>query len=327
MKLNKTELSRLYEQYTAEHPPANCPAAEVLTLAAMGELNSSEREQVANHLGTCHNCGEEYQLILSLKPWAAQAAERIQAVSPQTSTRQRERIPLQVIREESSGWMDWLRSKFAIPSLALAAAALLLATSFLAYRLILIQNDNEKLVAATRTYEEQAKGAQSSIGNVQQELLRTQQQLEAERQRAQQAESEMAKLRQEAENRSSQNASTITQPEFNVHIVDLVPRDSDRGKGASEQQRIQIPRTSNVVTMILNVTGQPNFADYKLEVLNQQGKVVYQGRGLKKSPENTFTIALLSRSLPAGQYQFKLYGLSQGEQTLAQDYAVQIRYQ
>lgn len=333
MKLNKTELSQLYEKYTAEHPPAECPAAEVLTRAAMGELNSSERERIADHLGACHTCGEEYQLILSLKPWAAQAAERIQSASGETAVSPKQTVAAPVIPQkssdinETSGLMHWLRSMFALPALSFAAVALLLITSFLAYRLISIKGENEKLLANARSYEEQAKGAESSISNVQRDLQQAQQQLAAERQKAEQTEAEIARLRQEAEaNKARPNESVIAQPELNVHIVDLVPRDSDRGKGASEQQRIQIPRTSNLVTMILNVTGQQSFADYKIEIINQQGKLIYQGHGLKRNAENNFTVALPSRALPAGQYQFKLSGIDKGQPTLIQDYAVQLSY-
>lgn len=316
MKLTETELAQLYNQHTAQHPPAGCPSAENLTRAAMGELNSSEREQTASHLGLCPTCSEEYQLILSLKPWAAQAAARIQPAAAE--------IPRQVIIPQPS-WLDWLRSIFTIPALPYAAAAmLLLVTSFLAYKLISVRQEKEQLIASARSYEEQVKGTQTTIGQVNDELQRTRQQLDETNRKAQLAEAQIAELQRAAEQKPK--SDELAQPQFNVPIIDLAPQDT-RGQIENATKKIEVPAGVNFVTLILNINGQPNFSDYALEILDRQGKTVYQGRGLKKNAENSFTIAISRSQLASGQYQFKLYGIKQGQQTLVQDYLVQLRYQ
>ena len=317
MKLTETELAQLYHQYTAQHPPAACPSAENLTRAAMGEMNSSEREQLANHLSACPTCGEEYQLILSLKPWATQAAARIRPAAAEA--------PRQVIASQP-GWFDWLRSIFTMPALPYATAAmLLLVTSLLAYKLVAMRQETEQLIASARTTEAQAKGAQTTIEQVNEELQRTRQQLQEANHQAQLAAAQIAKLRSD-ENTLRRQAEAVAQPQANVHIADLLPRDMSRGSNTGGQQQIQIPATSNVVTLILTVAGQPDFSAYNLEVLNQQGRVIYQGQGLSKTPENTFTIALPRPLLPAGQYQFKLYGARNGQSHLMQEYSAQFGY-
>lgn len=318
MKLTKSELAGLYNQHTTQHPPATCPSAENLTRAAMGELKAAEREQVATHLGSCPTCGEEYQLILSLKPWAAQVATRIRpeyATTPQPIT----------VSDSQPNWLDWLRSIFTIPVVPYAAAAmLLLVTSFLAYKLISLRHENQQLLASAQIYQQQVRGTETTIGQVNDELQRTRQQLDETNRKAQLAESQVAELQRAAEQKAK--SETVVQPQFNVPIIDLAPQDT-RGQAGSESKKIDVPAGVNFVTLILNINGQPNFSDYALEILDRQGKAVYQGKGLKKNAENSFTIAISRSQLASGQYRFKLYGIQQGQQTLIQDYLVQLRYQ
>ena len=66
--------------------------------------------------------------------------------------------------------------------------------------------------------------------------------------------------------------------------------------------------------------------NYALEITDEHGKMVWRGQGLRKSQENTFTLALPRSLLPAGKYQIKLYGLGGKQRELIEDYAVDIRY-
>lgn len=317
MKLTESELAQLYNQHTAQHPPAACPSAENLTRAAMGELSVSEREQLATHLGLCPTCGEEYQLILTLKPWAGQAAARLQPTAAETSH--------QVITTTQSGWFDWLRSIFTIPAVPYAAAAmLLLVTSFLAYNLVSLRQEKAQLIASARSYEEQARGTQATVGQVNEELQRTRQQLEETNRKAQLAETQLAELQRAAQEKPK--SDNLAQPQFNVPIIDLTPQDT-RGQGGAESKKIEVPAGVNFVTLILNINGQPGFSDYALEILDRQGKRVFRGTGLKKNAENSFTVVLSRSQLASGQYQFKLYGTQQSQRKLVQEYLVQLHYQ
>ena len=120
----------------------------------------------------------------------------------------------------------------------------------------------------------------------------------------------------------------LSQPQLNVPITDLVPRDSTRGPENSQSQRIGLAPGTRMFTVILNVSGRPDFEDYGLEVISSQGVSAFQARGLKKSPENTFTLSLATRLLQPGPFEFKLYGLNaQGQRIPIQNYAVELRYQ
>jgi hypothetical protein len=140
-----------------------------------------------------------------------------------------------------------------------------------------------------------------------------------DRSRAEQAETQIAALQK--------NLDEMSQPQFNAPITDLVPLVSSRGPGSDQTQKIDLPAGTNFFTVILNLTGQPAFADYGFEVFDAQGKTVQEGRGLRRSAENTFTVALSRRFLPAGPYEFRVLGLNQNQQTLIQTYKVQLRYQ
>lgn len=320
MKLTESELAQLYNQYTAAQPPAACPSAELLTSAAMGELPAAERATLAEHLGACPTCVEEYQFIRSLQPWAAQAAVQLQTEQVMT-------VPQIVVTrdDERGGWLAWLRSLFALPVVPYAAAtALLLLTAFLAYQLLAVRAEKEKLLASARTYETQAHGAQTSAEQANQELQRTRQQLEDANRKAQQTETQLAELRRAAEAQLQLPASST--PQLNVPIIDLMPPDT-RGQGERAAKQITVPAGVQLVTLILNVNGQPTASDFALEIWDQQGRQIYRGSGLKKNAENSFTVAVSRALLGNGQYRFKLFSLQPGPPQLVQEYLVQLRFQ
>jgi len=307
MKLTKDQLAQLYQQQTARQPHSACPATEELTQAAMGEMGEAERGRLADHLLGCRDCAGEYQLALSLQSWALTAAAELQPAAKTEAQLAPAPVPLRVVASEPKpGWSERLRGWFSLPALGYAMAVpLLLVSLALIGWIASLRRENAQLAEAARHNAQQASQNQLSAD-------------EAAR-RAQQSETQIADLRK--------NIEELSQPQINVPITDLMPRESSRGQGNDEVQRIDLPAGTNLFTVILNVTGQPNFADYALEVLDAQGQVVYQGRGLRKSAENTFTVALHQRLLPAGQYQFKLYGLNKGQRTLVQNYRVQLRAQ
>jgi hypothetical protein len=196
-------------------------------------------------------------------------------------------------------WLERLGLRFQLPVPAFGAALVLLIIPVaLAAWVVLLHQENLRLA----------------------EKLKGDSQLTAESQsRAAQAESQIASL--------EKNLDELSRPQFNVPITDLVPLDSSRGPGDDSIQKIELPAGANFFTVILNVTGKPSFADYAFQVINAQGQTIQEGRGLRKSAENTFTVALSRRLMPAGSYEFRLQGVTKDGSTLVQAYKVQLRYQ
>jgi hypothetical protein len=74
MTMSEADLQTLYRQATAASSRRDCPSAETLARAAAGELMQVEREQIADHLGGCADCADEFRLASAVKPWADSAS-------------------------------------------------------------------------------------------------------------------------------------------------------------------------------------------------------------------------------------------------------------
>jgi hypothetical protein len=145
------------------------------------------------------------------------------------------------------------------------------------------------------------------------------QQLEESARRSQQYKTEVANLRQ--------TVDELSQPQLNVPIADLYPRELIREQGRpSTIQTIAVPSSANLFTLILNVGERPSYPAYALEIVDQQGQPIWSGDGLQKSPEENFTVTLSRRLFPAGQYRLRLYGLRGDRRQMVEEYAVRIRY-
>jgi hypothetical protein len=70
MTVEDGDLARSYQQTTAARSRRDCPSSETLARAASGDLTEDERRQIADHLGSCADCAQEYRLAISVKPWA-----------------------------------------------------------------------------------------------------------------------------------------------------------------------------------------------------------------------------------------------------------------
>ncbi|MCI0489914.1 MAG: hypothetical protein L0229_25255 [Blastocatellia bacterium] len=68
MKLTEEELKRIYQRGTARRlrQGRECLSPETFERAAMGEMNSSERERMTSHLMICSDCAREYRAVRSL---------------------------------------------------------------------------------------------------------------------------------------------------------------------------------------------------------------------------------------------------------------------
>jgi hypothetical protein len=243
---------------------------------------------LADHLAACKDCSEEYQLAVELKSWTPAAP------------------PLELGTARKLSWLErlGLRFQFPVPAYGTVLVLLIIPVALAAW-VVMLHQENLRLAEMLKGNSQLAVQNQSSA--------------DAVRRRAEQAESQIAAL--------EKNLDELSRPQFNVPITDLVPMDSSRGPGNESIQKIELPAGTNFFTLILNVTGKPSFAVYAFQVIDAQGQTIQEGRGLRKSAENTFTVALSRRLMPAGSYEFRLQGVTQDGRTLVQTYKVQLRYQ
>jgi hypothetical protein len=78
MNVNDDRVRELYREMRRTKKAAGCLDEPQLVRAISGELASTERLQVMDHLGACSRCVEEYRALEALKPWAHQAARLLE---------------------------------------------------------------------------------------------------------------------------------------------------------------------------------------------------------------------------------------------------------
>jgi hypothetical protein len=328
MKLSSEDLQQLIRQETSR-PTAqreNCLSAELLMLAAAGELGQTERQQVTEHLMTCADCVEEYRLAHSLKDWSAQAAL---AIRESKSVTAENRSP-EKAQAESFHPTFWQRLA-ALFSPALRpyamAAGLLIVSMALVFWVVSLRQKSQQLSAQLNEQLTEQKQANDRLANesntaaqaleeTRKELEETRKQLEEAEQRSAQSE----KLLAESRNRTTD----LSKPQINVPIVDIAPEGSVRGGG--KENIVRIPSSAHLFTLILNLVGPSSHSSYAVEISDARGKRVWSGQGLSKSPENTFTLALPEALFPAAQYHIKLFGLRGKQKDLIQDYVMRVQY-
>jgi hypothetical protein len=328
MKLSSKDLQQLIRQETSR-PTAqreNCLSADLLMLAAAGELGQAERQQVSEHLMTCADCVEEYRLAHSLKDWSAQAALTVAESQSATvkSLPKKETVEI----AHPTFWQQ-LAALFspALRPYAMAASMLIISLALL-FWIVSLRQQSQQLSARLNEQladQQQANDKLTSDSNTATQALEaTRKELEETRKQLEEAEQRSAqneKLLAESRNRTV----GLAKPQINVPVVDITPESSIRGGG--KENLVRVPATAQLFTIILNLVGQSSYASYAIEIFDAGGKPVWRGQGLRKSPENTFTLALPDALFPAARYHIKIFGLRGKQKELVQDYLMRVQYE
>jgi hypothetical protein len=104
-------------------------------------------------------------------------------------------------------------------------------------------------------------------------------------------------------------AAKPASPEINVMVVDLLPPTAVV-RGDAGADIAVVPADTSTFTVILNLEREVSFDDYALDILDAKGGVVWSSRGLRRSPQNTFTLHLSRAILESGTYRLVLFGLT-----------------
>jgi uncharacterized protein (UPF0216 family) len=293
--------------------------------AATGEASEEERGRAADHLATCSDCAWEFRLVRALKPWAGETGQAFAAAEQRLhSDHATPRPPLRGAREEiEQRPLLWQRitallSPGRTPA-ALATQLLLLALLVLGGWLILARQVNSNQIdILNKEVAERDRALDSATKS----LDEAQRQLEeAIRQRDQaiaaansnQNGGEIARLRQ--------TIDELTRPQLDIPIIDL---DMIRGASIERAVPIDVPRTANLLTLILKFNERRQHSAYEVEIIDQHGKQIWQGQS--KSQPNKLNVTLPRRALSGGIYLIKLFGLRNDEKVRIADYAIAISY-
>jgi hypothetical protein len=282
------------------------------------ELPAQEAERLREHLVWCREC------LGLLQDWAAfdelaQEGQRRRSPAQMTAAWQAMQARLNLSDQRSAisdqealdteqrttdhgprtTWLGWLVGPARIPYAA--AASLLIVTLGLGAWNISLRRESRQQIARL---DEQLTERNRALAALTQSLEETRRQLETAARPPEQLEAEIAKLRQ--------TVDELSQPQINGLIVDLDPQQTVREQEpVTKLEPITVPSGTNAFTVIVD----------------QRGNLVWRRDGLRPSREENFPLILLRRSLPAGQYRLRLYGVQAGRRQQVEEYAVRIQYQ
>ena len=115
----------------------------------------------------------------------------------------------------------------------------------------------------------------------------------------------------------------LNHPQANAPIVDLLPASPLRGD-PGRRAVVKLAPASRFFALILSPKGAPESANYRVEILDAGGRVVWSEEGLEKNRHGSFTLILSQSFLGPGAYRLRLYGLEGGAGRLLEEFQVQI---
>lgn len=115
----------------------------------------------------------------------------------------------------------------------------------------------------------------------------------------------------------------LGRPQVNAPVVDLFPASELRG-GDGETAVVELAPASRFFTLILSPKGSPDYAGYRLEILDSKGRAVWSAEGLEKDRHGSFTLILARSFLDPGEYRLRLYGLAGETEKLIEELRVRI---
>lgn len=325
MKLTEAQLKEIWQEQTARATPrqAECLTEELFERLVTGDAPSQERTQAASHLAVCSDCVAEYRVLRSLRPMAEQAEAILAAPEGAPGIGQRPRAVRRADTRPAAFWRNF--ATLVSPARAtFALAAFLLISLTLGFWLVLLRQGNDREIA--RLNRELAE-RDRALASIRESLDETRRRLDETIHRSEQEKSAGDSKRYEDEiARLRQTVTELSRPQLDAPIEDLYPSDQTRGNTTGDVARIEARPTANIITLILNITGQPSHSTYAVEILDSNGKQVWRGQRARNGPDHVVNLTLARRMIPAGRYLIKLFGLRDGKQEAVADYPVLIVY-
>jgi uncharacterized protein (UPF0216 family) len=330
MKVTSEDLKSLYQEGNARSAKGrvDCLSPETMMRAATGEASEDERGRVADHLATCSDCAWEFRLVRTLKPWAEEAGQAFAAAAEPGlhSDSTARRPPLRGVEKSIAQQPAlWQRVASVLPfsrtPVALATQLLLLALLALSGWLILTRQMKSDQIASLN---KQVADRDQALASANKSLDETRRQLEEAIRNAEQWRTsanskpyadEIARLRQAIDE--------LTSPQLDIPIVEL---DTIRGGPIETAMPIELPRTANLLTLILNFNDRQQHSVFEVEMIDQNGSQIWLGKSVRSSQANKLSITLPRRFLSGGRYLIKLSGLRNDKKALVANYAVTISY-
>lgn len=366
-KVDETELKTIYQAQPTrtELNRADCLADEFLARACAGDINAADRFFVADHLTTCRDCAEEYQLVHALKLWADEAAKpvshpkesEVRAVeiseAPITEPTSRteawvapeaapEVIPEAApkTREITPKWWQALIPRFvyytgfnlftaALTGLffvtSLSLATWLVAIHF-RHKTELNQVRQQQIAALASAEPATPEMVQARLEEAQKQLTDLQTQITEQNADKVLSNQELLGIQNDT---LQKELDELSKPQLDAPVVDidLAALRATAEPGKEIVTTIDVPNTSSVFTVILHKPAEKNAANYLLELFDAKKPKAVWSAQKKLEAQTKIAVTLAKRNYPAGKYRFTLSGVEGKKKELLETYQIEVKYQ
>lgn len=323
--LRDEDFTRLFEIESAA--ARNSPAGSGDTSDAVG--NFDEFATLRQHLAECDSCVERFRNFYAF--FAPVETSEATAGKSEIAAAWQMFAP-RIAQKKSRKLLTWLfpdERKFNF-SAALGwsfAALLLVLTAIGFYTARLAEFENSRLAALLESQRQSAEerlktleqaGAQNSASvesekqrleeeknGLQKQIARLQTEIERAKQVPPQAFGDMSPPPQDR-NDAPTNKIDESLVVVNTPIYDVFPADAAVRGGEQSGNKLVIPNQAKNVVLILNAAGRAEFSDYQIELINNAGKTIRRGGGLRKDASGNFTLTLSKTILKTGNYRLRL---------------------
>jgi hypothetical protein len=263
------------------------PSAEQRRAYVEQSLGSAEREGIDRHLRDCARCAEAMRDLRDFFEAPRDDERELSEIEIASAwTSMSRRLPP---RQARSGW--------AIPPSALALAASVVVAVGLGVSTLRLERRYGEL-------ERQLKARETRVHE-----------LETENQRLQEKGSSV-----EAE------LSELESPQPNALLFDLFSTDwVQRSGGGNPVAELVLPQDARNFVLILSGEGRSRSGEHVLEIVDENGRAIWRGEGLRQDPQGNFVLTLRRSFLSDGDYRLVLYGKRSGQLTRMAEYAVRVK--
>jgi hypothetical protein len=295
-----------------------------------GTLPAAEREALQEHLSLCSRCSG---LLLELRDFQSAVArgeagpEGLRQEAWESLVR---KLPVErpVVRPiAGAARREAQRPRRAQPILAVAAAALLLAVAGLAvWAMVAVRQQSQRLVRLERQLDERDAALAAAARESGQPAGR-EDELAARVAGLTASLVELQRTTQRLERRSQ-----IAAASGRIEVA-VAPRFALRGqeapddgglRGGGEANAVRMPREDDRFAVTLRLPEHRRFEEYRLELVDRSGKVLWTGRRPSRSVLGDSGTSVSVSGLGPGLYRLRIEGVSPERSELLGEYALDV---
>lgn len=282
------------------------------------QMNPESRQQARTHLVSCDQCSSrllEYAAFCDPSGDELVALEEVGAAG-NTNT---DLAPSFLVR---------VQAFFLRPQIAYALVLILLIVGLL--WISSSRRERRELLARLNqpvTQDETARDSQESSAEIFRKIEDVQQQRDAERSRVNQLEARNAQLEAEKNALNNKHNSRTSNAALLVNVPVLQLPNQKRSGDVSV---IDVPANATVFTLVVpDPAPDKTFSEYEIEIRNLTGITMLRKNGLHFSKvlnDKALTLMIPTRLVPAGQYWFSVYGITDDGRKVEGEQLILVRY-